>query len=229
MDIIATASKIEGLSKSLVARIAAFEEEVASKGKEAIARAEKYGKLDDAQSPEARNVVSRAVRDAARREASDIRRRLALGTEGERTKRLGEIHAIAERAAELAPLYESPIQMLARMGLGSPERSHYTEQLRTAGPREVENYARWAIHKGDRILAAAVASRLDMISAKQRPLRAANFANEVLGEEFREIDRAFKRIRVAAQHAINVNREFETGRSNSRAKIELGLARRALA
>ena len=118
--------------------------------------------------------------------------------------------------------------MLSRVGLGSPERSRYTEQLRHVGPPELENYARWAQHKGDRILAAAVLSRLDALPTKQRPIKATEYANSLLGDEFREIETAFKRIHLATQRAINANREFERGHVDPTAKISMGLAARKL-
>ncbi len=42
-------------------------------------------------------------------------------------------------------------------------------QVRDAGPRELQYYADWAAHKRDRILAAAVLSRLDTLPRVRCP------------------------------------------------------------
>jgi len=112
------------------------------------------------------------------------------------------------------------------MGLGSPERSRYTEQLREAGPRELQNYADWARHTGDRLLGAAVLSRLDTLPATSRPFKATEFAMSLVGEDFQATRKAIERIRQAAQRAVNANRDFESGRTDAVAKISMGLARR---
>ncbi len=173
-----------------------------------------------------RQVVKLAARNQAQREARGYRRDLAEGTETERTKRLKELLAIEAKANQLAPLHESPVQMLSRMGLGSAERSRYYEQLRDAGPRELKNYADWARYKGDRILAAAVLSRVDTLPAKSRPFKAAEFAVGIVGEEFELTKKAIERIRIAAQRAVNANRDFERGRVNTTVRISVGLASR---
>lgn len=114
------------------------------------------------------------------------------------------------------------------MGLGSPERSRYQDQLREAGARELQNYAEWARYTNDRILGAAVISRLDALPAKNRLFKAVEFATTLVGEEFEQAKRAITRTRVAMQRAVNANRDFERGQVDATAKISMGLARRAL-
>ena len=50
-------------------------------------------------------------------------RDLATGTEGERTERMKQLMAIEAEAGKVAPLYESPVQVLSRTDLGSAERA----------------------------------------------------------------------------------------------------------
>ncbi len=227
-NLITAANDAENMSVSFVTRIKRFENQVAERETQARERAAKYGQLGSEQDSSVRQVVKQATLDQAKREARAYRRDLADGTEAERTKRLKELLAIEAKANTLAPLYESPVQMLSRMGLGSAERSRYSEQLRGAGPRELKNYADWARYKGDRILAAAVLSRLDTLPSKNRPFKAVEFAMAIVGEEFELTKKAIGRIRVATQRAVNVNRDFERGRVNTTAKISMGLARRAV-
>ena len=227
-NLIATANDAENLSASFVTCIKGFENQVAERETQALENAAKYGKLSGEHDPAIRRVVRQATVDRAKREARGYRRDLADGTEAERTKRLKELLAIEAKANKLAPLHESPVQMLSRMGLGSAERSRYYEQLRDAGPTELKNYAEWARYKGDRILAAAVLSRLDTLPSKSRPFKAAEFAASIVGEEFELTKKAIERIRVATQRAVNANRNFERGRVDAKAKISMGLARRAV-
>lgn len=225
-DILDAAEQAESLSQSFAIRIGTFVEQVAEREAQALANAEKYSKLPGEHDQGARQVVQQVARNAAKREAHEYHRNLATSTEPERIERLKTLKALDSRAVQLEPLFESPVQMLGRVGLGSPERSRYQEQLASAGPRELQNHAQWALAHGDKILAAAVLSRLDALPAGQRPLRASDFAQQVVGDELKQVREALRKVRAAAQHAINVNRDFERHRVDATAKIALGLARR---
>lgn len=227
-NIIETASKAEHLAASFVKRILDFEKLVSEREAQARGNAAKYGQLRGEQDSGVRNVVKQATRLQAQREARQYRRELVAGTEKERTERLQQMAELDAEASRLTPLYQSPVQLLSRMGLGSPERSRYHDQLREAGARELQNYADWARYKGDRILAAAVLSRLDALPSKSRPFKAVEFAASLVGEEFEQAKRAITRTRIATQRAVNANRDFERGRVDARAKISMGLARRAV-
>ena len=47
----------------------------------------------------------------------------------------------------------------------------------------------WALHNNDKILVAAVLSRLDTLPAKSRPFKAVEFADSVVGDEFKQTGR----------------------------------------
>jgi hypothetical protein len=227
-NILSTADDAENLSASFVTRVLDFEKQVDECEVKAVERAAatEHNQLGSQPDPDVRQIIKQANRNAAKREARQYRRELASGTETERTERLKQLLAIEAEAGKLAPLFESPVQMLGRMGLGSPERDRYHNQLRDAGPRELQNHADWARYKGDRILAAAVLSRLDTLPAGHRPFKATEFAMSIVGEEFQETKKAIERIRLAAQRAVNANRDFENGHVNATAKISMGLGRR---
>ncbi len=61
---------------------------------------------------------------------------------------------------------------------------------------------------------------------KARPFSAVDFATAVVGQEFEQHRQAMRRVRVAAQRAMNANRDFERGRVDATAKISMGLAQR---
>jgi len=227
-NILTTADHAERLSASFVTRIMGFEKQIGVFEVKSVERTtvNEYNQLGSETDPGVRRVVKQANRNATKREARTYRRTLAESSEGERRERLKTLLAIDAEAGKLAPMFESPVQMLGRMGLGSPERSRYYEQLRDAGPRELQNHAEWARYKGDRILAAAVLSRLDTLPATSRPFKAVDFATSIVGEEFEETKKALERIRLAVQRAVNANRDFERGRVDAVAKISMGLATR---
>jgi len=79
------------------------------------------------------------------------------------------------------------------------------------------------------VLGAAVLSRLDSLPTDSRPFSATEFASSLVGDEFEATRKAIQRTRLATQRAVNANRDFERGQVNSRAKISMGLARRAVA
>lgn len=225
-DILATADHAEQLSASFVTRIAGFEKQVEAFEVKTLERTtlNEYNQLGGETDPGVRRVVKQANRNATKREARAYRRTLAQSSDRERRERLQTLLAIDAEAGKVAPLFESPVQLLSRMGFGSPERSRYYEQLRDAGPRELQNYADWARHEGDRIMAAAVLSRLDTLPATSRPFKAVDFATSIVGEEFQATRKAIERVRLAVQRAVNANRDFERGRVDATAKISMGLA-----
>ena len=227
-NVITAADHAESLAKSFVTRVGNLEAQVAERRTQAEDRAARYGELSGAQDAGVRSVVRQATRDAATRELADFRSSLATTTEAERVGRLKALAKMESEANELAPMFESPVQLLSRQGLGSAERSRYTLQLATAGPRELQNYAAFARHKRDKILAAAVVARLDTLPRDERPFKAVEFAQSMVGDEFDATRKAFERIKAATQSAINANRSFERGRVDSTSKISMGLAKRTV-
>jgi len=227
-NILTTADHAEQLSASFVTRIAGFEKQVEAFEVKTLERTtlNEYNQLGGETDPGVRRVVKQANRNATKREARTYRRTLAQSSDRERRERLQTLLAIDAEAGKVVPLFESPVQMLSRMGLGSPEGDRYHNQLRNAGPRELQNYADWARHTGDRLLAAAVLSRLDTLPATSRPFKATEFAMSIVGEDFQATRKAIERIRIAAQRAVNANRDFERGRIDATAKISMGLATR---
>ncbi len=225
-EMIAAASQAESLSQSFAVRIASFETLAKEREAQVLGVAKKYGATSGEYDQATRRTVEQATRNSALKQAREYRRTLAASSESERFDRLQALKKLDSRVVELEPLFESPVQVLSREGLGTPERSRYHEQLSAAGPRELQNYAQWAVANGNRILAAAVLSRLDALPREQRPMVAVEFANKVVGEEYKQTRDAMRRIRLATQSAINVNRDFERGRPDPTSKIALGLAKR---
>jgi hypothetical protein len=225
-DILKNADRAEELASTFATRISRLEAQVTEREEALLTEAERFRKTSPHIDASAREVVRAQARQHVQRETRAFRRNLSQATEKERVERLKELMEMDETVAKLEPLHASPVQMLSRVGLGSPERTNYQEQLRHAGPRELENHAKWAIARGGKILAAAVLSRLDAMPTKSRPLNTREFAEKLVGEEFERLQSAFRRTRLAAQRAINANRDFERGQVRGVSKIALGLAAR---
>lgn len=135
--------------------------------------------------------------------------------------------AAAERAvAVTSELYASPQTVLARAGLGTPERSHLLAQLQGSGPVQLRNMAQLAMATGNKVLGAALQHIVDGMPARERPFSSADLAERLVGEETRALQGAIRSIRIAAQQAINANREFMAGRARPMDRIKLAMEAR---
>lgn len=225
MDVIHyTATQAEKLTATFATRLSILEKLIEERRAKEDETAERYARTgtDGSSAVAARQIAQRAALSAV----NEYRRTLVESTDKERIGRLRKLQELEEVATAHEPLYRNPQQLLSRASLGSPERTNYQEQLRHAGPRELENHAKWAMAHGDKILAAAVLSRIDAMPTKSRPMNTREFAEVFVGEEFEQLQSAFRRTRLAAQRAINANRDFERGQVRGVSKIALGLAAR---
>ena len=130
-----------------------------------------------------------------------------------------ELDRIMKRAHELQvqaegqrDMWDSPVKVLARQGLGTPQRSDY--QLSIAGPAEVAHFGQLAAGTKNFTLAAAVLSRLDALPTNQRPFSAQELAQAVGVEEQAKAAEAIKVASNRGQATINTIRAFRANRSN---------------
>lgn len=210
--------------------------EVVSLAEVAARRAEKFGKLIDtldagiaARATEAAEAMARAgfprdqQRAGAEKATATARAEITKNSEEARWAALRELNAAADSIASTAALWASPVTVLARHGLGTPERTNYQQQLAGAGPVELTNMAQLATATGNKVLGAALLSIIDRMPAKSRPFSAASLADALVGEETRAMQAAVNTIRTAAQRALVRNREWERGRASPVDKIKLAL------
>lgn len=151
------------------------------------------------------------------------RAEVTAASDAARWETLKELNAAAESLALTAALYASPVVVLSRQGLGSPERSAYQMQVASAGPTELTNLATFAIATQNRALGAALLSALDAMPARSRPFSAQELADKLCGEETRAILASVEAVRTANQRALNANRGFERGRADPLAAVKLAL------
>lgn len=210
--------------------------EVISLAEVALRRAEKFGRLIDtldagiaARAAEAAEAMARAgfppdqQRAGADKATATARLEVTKNSEAARWEALRELNAAVESIATTAALWASPVIVLARHGLGTPERTNYQQQLAGAGPVELVNMAQLATASGNKVLGAALLSIIDRMPARSRPFSAADLASALVGEEVRAMQSAIDTIRASAQRALVRNREWERGRVSPLDRVKLAL------
>lgn len=163
------------------------------------------------------------------KELSRFRREVREKTDEERYGHLRDLHAAEEDVNAVAPLYSSPAHILAREGFGTEDRSRFLAQMAHSGPTEVASFAALAVNTGNKILGAAVMSKLDALPKRERELAGVSrqeLANILCGDDHRKAQEAITIARNRVQSSLNLNREFERGRANATTRIGEALANR---
>lgn len=173
--------------------------------------------------------LGQAQREAAMvEETARAHREAVAASDAERAARLKELGAILERVNAVAPLFQSPVVVLARDSLGTPERTHLEAQLAGCGPAALRNYAMLAVATRNKRLGAALLAVADRLPRSQRPFSTQDLATRLVGDEWRQISGQITATRNRVQEGVLRNRSFERHTSlNPTSKISLGLARRA--
>lgn len=201
-------------AEKFAATIATLEAGIAARAAEA---AESLAKAD---------FPREAQKQAAAKMGAKARAEVTQASDAARWETLKELNAAAESLALTASLYASPVVVLSRQGLGSPERSAYQMQVASAGPTELANLATFAIATQNRALGAALLSVLDAMPARSRPFSAQELADKLCGDETRAILASVEAVRTANQRAINANRAFLRGRTDPLATVTMALRKK---
>lgn len=164
-----------------------------------------------------------AQKQAAAKMGAKARVEVTAASDASRWETLKELNAAAESLALTATLYASPVVVLSRQGLGSPERSAYQLQVASAGPTELANLATFAVATQNRTLGAALVSVIDAMPARSRPFSAQELADKLCDEETRAVLASVEAIRSANQKALNANRAFLRVRADPLAAVKLAL------
>ncbi|MCA3560686.1 MAG: hypothetical protein IOC82_06600 [Aestuariivirga sp.] len=160
---------------------------------------------------------------AAHKAAAQALTRVTNASSETRWETLRELNAAADSLSTTSQLWASPVTVLARAGLGSPERTAYMQQLTGAASVELRQMAAFAAASNNKVLGAALVSIVDRMPAKSRPFSANELADTLVGKEVREMQDAIAAVRNAAQRAIVRNREFERGRVSPLDRVKLAL------
>ncbi len=210
-EVISLAEHAAKRAEKLGTVIAGLEAGIARRGEEAAASAAAAGFSPEDQ------------RSAAAKLAAKARADVVNNSEDARWGYIREVNAASEAVALTATLYASPQAVLARAGLGTPERSHLQQQLEGSGTVELKNMAALAVATNNKVLGAAIMSVVDRMPRRDRPLSTAELADRLVGEETRAVQAAITNIKLAAQAAINLNREFTAGKVRPLDRVKLAL------
>lgn len=186
-------------------------------GRVAQRRDEAERALADIPSVQRAGLVNRAASTAraeAKRESSDAR-----------TAHVREAGSIAGLAARARQHYQSPVQMLAREGLGSERRSRIMQQIEHSGPTELASLAALAASTGDRVMGAALVSRVSRLDPSDRPFSPHALADALVGAEHRDVTAAILEVERIAEEAAHADTAFETGRASSVRTIQAAIMR----
>ena len=164
-----------------------------------------------------------ADKAAADKAAATARREVVQNSSDARWERLKELQASADSLAMTAMLWASPVTVLARAGLGTPERTAYQQQLEGSGIVELRNMAALATATKNKALGAALVTIIDRMPARSRPFSSAELADRLVGEEWRQVDTALRAVREAARRSIIRNREYEAGKVRPLDRVKLAL------
>lgn len=183
-------------------------------------RAPMVEKADPADRPTVRKLVERDVERAT----GELRRSLVANTEPEREELLGALRNHEKSLLAIAQLCSSPAQMLGRVALGEPRRTHVQQQLTGAGAVELTTAARDAVARRDVVAGAAILAVVDRLPTRDRPFSPADLAEALMGAQHKatraRLDGALERVRAARA----LNRAFTLGRTDPVSRIERGLA-----
>lgn len=210
-DVISLAEHAAKRAEKLGTVIADLEAGIARRGEEAAASAAAAGFPPEDQ------------RSAAAKLAAKARAEVVNNSEDARWGYIKEVNAASDAVALTAALFASPRAVLARAGLGTPERTHYQTQLEGSGNVEVKNMAALAMATGNKVLGAAIMSVVDRMPRRDRPLSTSELAERLVGEETCAVQDAITKIKLAAQSAINLNREFTAGKVRPLDRVKLAL------
>jgi hypothetical protein len=140
-------------------------------------------------------------------------------------KQAGTPHAqvLAQRQ-----FYDSPVRVLARVGLGSQERTHYATQLDHAGPSELAHMAQLAVSTKNETLAAAVLGLLDRLPTQQRSVSPQALARAMELDAYAKVQTYLQLADARLQGILVAVRTFRQGRVNPLNTLSLALREREI-
>lgn len=141
---------------------------------------------------------------------------------------LKSVGAPHEQIIAQRQFYDSPVKVLSRAGLGTPERSHYTQQLQHAGPSELAHFAQVAVSTKNDTLAASVLSLLDATPTKDRQVSAQHLARSMNLDAYVKVQEYIKLAEARLHGVLVAVRAFRQGRSNPLSTVSLALREREI-
>ncbi|ADZ70138.1 hypothetical protein [Polymorphum gilvum] len=181
-----------------------------------------------------RDEVERSLADLSVAERSQIVSRAVNGHRAElkrhsldsRVAYLKTVGALREELGSARAHYQSPVQMLAREGLGSERRSRIMHQIEKSGTVELASLAALAASTGDKELGAALLTRNSGVPHNERAFSSQELAEALVGDDWRKVTQAILEVERIALEAVQADSAFETGRMNATRSVQLALRKR---
>ena len=181
-----------------------------------------------------RDEVERSLADLPHNQRSQVVTRAVNGFRSElkrqsldsRVAYLKAVGALREDVNSARAHYQSPVQMLAREGLGSERRSRLLHQIEKSGQIELASLAALAASTGDKELAAALLTRNSGLPVNDRAFSSQALADALVGDEWRKVNQAIAEVDRLAVEAVHADSAFETGKPNATRAVSIALMRR---
>jgi hypothetical protein len=181
-----------------------------------------------------RDEVERSLADLPHNQRSQVVTRAVNGFRSElkrqsldsRVAYLKAVGALRDDANSARAHYQSPVQMLAREGLGSERRSRLLHQIEKSGTVELASLAALAASTGDKELAAALLTRNSGLPVNDRAFSSQELADALVGDEWRKVNQAIAEVDRIAVEAVHADSAFETGKPNTTRAVNIALMRR---
>ena len=187
--------------------------------------------LSGASETNERTLIKQIAARSLAREKSAAKREAIEASDEQRRAIMSVVEKYEADVETTAGLFQSPVQVLARTAIGTPERGNYLAQLQGAGPAELQSAADLALATNDRALASAVAVTADRDTKKYSQFDRPAFAQKVVGEEVAAVQKRIADLRVKIQAMKALDRAFVrsgSGELSANDKIEIGVAKQRL-
>jgi hypothetical protein len=181
-----------------------------------------------------RDEVERSLADLSPAQRTSIVTRAVSGHRAELKRasldgRVAYIRSISKLHDELVSAkahYQSPVQMLAREGLGSERRSRLIHQIEKSGPVELASLSALAASTGDKELGAALLTRNSGTAVNERAFSSQELADALVGNDWRKVNQALAEVERLTLEAVHADSAFETGKPSAGRTIQVALRKR---
>jgi hypothetical protein len=181
-----------------------------------------------------RDEVERSLADLSPAQRASIVTRAVSGHRAELKRasldgRVAYIRSISKLQDELVSAkahYQSPVQMLAREGLGSERRSRLIHQIEKSGPVELASLSALAASTGDKELGAALLTRNSGTAVNERAFSSQELADALVGNDWRKVNQALAEVERLTLQAVHADSAFETGKLSAGRTIQVALRKR---
>ncbi|HEX8341974.1 MAG TPA: hypothetical protein VF624_13795 [Tepidisphaeraceae bacterium] len=227
-EIDASAAKAEQLHAAFSTLGDDIEARISKRGEELLANYSD-GLAGLGMSPAEMAAVNKANEARVEKETTRFREGLLEHLGNNLNDQLRQLSEVKERVDGFLRVYPSPQALLGTQHLADPARTQYQNVLAHAGHAQLQTMARLAISTNNRALAAAVQTRIDTLPRDDRPFAAAEFAEKIVGTEWKKFKMAADKVNHAYQSVVNRQIELKKGKPFAHGRLTAALRAKAIA